>query len=411
MELSDFLKFIYAIDIKKQDSKKVFLGDALHLNLAKDIECIFDIPRFNNSAMDGYAIKINQNKYEIKGSIFAGDKEIKDISFNEAYEITTGARVPNGCDAVIQKELIRIENNELFFNEMPKKGLNIKLQGECFKKGEILFKKGRKLDVGDIATIASQGLNEVEVYKRPRILMFSSGNEVVETGKNIDSNQIYDVNFPFLRAFLKSFNFDLVYGGILKDSAFLIYEKLLDGIKNFDIVVTSGSLSVGARDHMKEVLLKLGANILVDKLNIKPGGLVMLSRIESTFILSLPGNPIASFFNFALCIPVLLEKMSGGNNFYIKSIKAKNKLPFKLKKKNNANNIILGEFKDGYFYAYNSGVYGSSNIKPLSFSNSFCIFSSQNSEDSEDGFIEKDRLIDVILYKYSFLATISSIIN
>lgn len=406
MDLNDFFNAIYTIDIKTLGTNKVDLQNSIGLNLAKDIECIHDVPRWNNSAMDGYAIKINQNKYEIKGSIFAGDEKNINIFDNEAYEITTGARIPNGCNAVIQKELIRIENNELIFNEMPKNGLNIKFQGEDFKKGEIIFKKGHKLNVGDIAALASQGMGEIEVYKKPRILIFSSGNEIAKIGDNLDSNQIYDVNFPLLRAFLNSFGFDVVYGGVLLDCISNIHNKLLNAINNFDIIITSGSLSVGVKDYMKEVLKKLGAKTITNGLNIKPGGLMMLSTIESTFILSLPGNPIASFINCALCTPVLLERLSGGNNFYIKPIKAKNKLEFKLKK--NIYSIILGEFKDGDFYAYNGGAYGASNIKPLSSSNSFCIFSGSA---NVNNCIGKDCVIDVILYKYSFLDTMNYIIN
>lgn len=404
-ELDDLLNFIYKLEVKQKDAKKVTLDKALNKILACDIFAKYDIPRFDNSAMDGFALRLNKDFYTIKGNAFAGGENKLSIKNNEAILITTGARIPQGAEAVLQKELCLLKDDKLFLNLSPKKGQNIKFKGEDFKKGRLLLKKGTRLNSQNIAILASQGFHKIDIVKKIKIIIFSSGNEISKLSSSLKENQIYDINSYFLKSVLKEIDNSLVsirYGGILNDNENEISNILEKYIQKYDIVITSGGASVGDADYMHKVLKSINAKILIDSLNIKPGRPVVLSQKNNNFILTLPGNPIGAFINFLFFVPLLVQKMSKSKDLYFESFSAINKSEFKVNPK--TSNVILGNFIDGEFFAYNKAKYQGAQVSPLVKSNSLAIFKNKST-------IKKNSKIQVLLYKMQFLDKINKVIN
>lgn len=377
--LNSYLRKLNALNITPKGDKRVYITKAQGRILSEDIVCKIAIPRFDNSAMDGYAIRLNKNKpyesYAIKGEIFAGDSKNYALKDNEAFYIATGARVPKNCDCVIQKELIEIKDNALFLRAIPAKNQCIKLRGEDFKKGEILLKRGKILDSSDIGILAMQGISKVSVRKKVKIIIFGSGDEVARLDTPLKNNQIYDINSHFIRANFRHLNCKITYGDIIKDNAKALESTLKNALKKYDIIITSGGVSVGERDYIHRILQSLKAEILADSINIKPGRPVVLSTLQDKFILNLPGNPIGAFLQSYFCLSILVAKFSDLNHKIaespLKSLEIPNGADFKVSK--NTTHIILGNIKDDAFFAFNNAKYQGAQIAPLLKSSVFAV--------------------------------------
>ncbi|RDU63522.1 molybdopterin molybdotransferase MoeA [Helicobacter sp. MIT 14-3879] len=370
-DLREYLKKIYSLKVKQVDSKSIKLHKSLNRILDSDITCKIDIPRFNTSAMDGYVIKLGYENYEIKGNIFAGEKNSIVLENNFAYKIMTGAKIPLNTDSVIQKELVEIKDNKLILKTNPKKDNCIKFRGEDFKKNDILVRSGKVITPNIIGILASQGIDKVKVKKKVKIIIFGSGNEVVNIDSKPNEFQIYDINSYFIKSVFCNLNCSIHYGGILDDNINKIKKAIKKAIKKYDIIITSGGVSVGDKDYIHSVLGRLDAEILADSINIKPGRPVLLSRIEDSFILSLPGNPIGAFLQASFCLPPLIQKFSS-LNYYLGAKVAINEEEFRVSK--NTYHIILGNLLNNRFIAYNNAKYQGSQIAPLLKSNAMAIF-------------------------------------
>lgn len=420
--LSNYFHKLYALKIAQKGDKKVSISKAKGRVLGCDIKCKIAIPRFDNSAMDGFAIKLNSDNkpyssYAIKGSIFAGDSKDYCLKNNEAIAITTGAKVPKNSDCVIQKEFVEIKGNELFLKAVPTKNQCIKFRGEDFQKGEILLKKGRVLSTQDIGILAMQGISKVCVKKKVKIIIFGSGNEIAPLNKILENNQIYDINSHFIRANFSHLNSKIIYGGVLSDNTKIIESSIKNAIKKADIVITSGGVSVGEKDYIHKITQSLGVEIIADSINIKPGRPVVLSKYHNKFILNLPGNPIGAFLQSYFCLPILIAKFSGINTIksqsvessnillesLIKSREIPNAVDFKTSKK--TAHIIFGNVKNNAFFAFNNAKYQGAQIAPLLKSEVFAIFdtSVESYEDSSNGIvIKKGDIIRIFPIKPNF---------
>ncbi len=400
--LDDFFNLLETLKIKPKKNKKVKLKNALNRISSKDIKSKYNIPRYNNSAMDGYAIKLGFNEYIIKDAVFAGDKKNTNINNNEAIQVTTGARIPANTQAVIPKEHTKVVNNKLILEVSPNINQCIKFKGEDYKSDETIIYNGTKLKAQHIALLASQGINKIKVKKKVKIIIFSTGNEITDINKKLNENQIYDINSYLIRSIFTTLNCKIKYGGILSDNKEIIKNKIQESISKYDIIITSGGVSVGEKDYMHEVLNDIGVNILLDSINIKPGRPVILSTKNNKLVLSLPGNPIAAFIQSMLHLPILIQKFNRGNNLYLKPITAINKSDFKVT--NNTSHIILGKYENGEFLAYNNGKYQGAQIAPLLKSNSFAIINNKD-------MVKKDSKIKIILYTQYCFDNINNMLN
>ncbi len=410
VDLQKYLENLSALKIANDalvGEKRISILKAKGRILAENIICKIPIPRFDNSAMDGYALRFERGttpykSYNIKGSIFAGDSGEYILQKNDTFSIMTGAKVPKNCDCVIQKEKVEIRGNSVVLKESLHKNQCIKFSGEDFKKGEVLLKKGTLLDSSAIGILATQGISKVAVKKRVKIIIFGSGNEIAPLDSPLKNNQIYDINSHFIRANFGNLNCKIKYGGILSDSPKTLRSALKNATKKYHITITSGGVSVGEKDYIHGILHNLGAEILADGINIKPGRPVVLSHFKNSFILSLPGNPIGAFLQSYFALPILVAKFSGVKfsdfDSLLQSRQIANGADFK--STNGTAQIMLGTIKDGAkgaeFFAYAWGKYQGAQVAPLLKSDTLAIIENRD-------FVKKGEMIKVFPYKVRFL--------
>ena len=353
--------------------EKIPLEKCINRVLFKDIVCIKNIPSYNNSAMDGFAFNGDDigKKLVVKGVIFAGDTDTHSISKNEAYKIMTGAKVPDGADTIIP-----VENAVGFdegFVELPddiKRGSHYRHKGEDYLLGSLVFKKGQKINATMISLISTQGISVVDVYVMPSIAVLSTGNELREPWENASEDEIYNSNSSGIIAILKEHNLEASYIGVVPDNLEDTIE-FFDSLKSYDVIISTGGISVGDADFVGEAFLKNGLEIIFHGVNVKPGRPTMMGKMGKTFVMAMPGNPLTALINTSLLSIPIISKISGSIECYHNFVYAKNTEPFTVKK--GRANIVLGSLENGEFTAFNKNKYGSGMFSPVVDSNSVVI--------------------------------------
>lgn len=363
--INETLNLIYN-EIKSLNLREiVHLNEALNEICTKDIIAIKDLPCFDNSALDGYAFnhKNAGKTLKIKGVIYAGDKKEFNLKDDECYKIMTGAIMPKGADTVLRIEDANVKNDVLFLPNEIKKFDGYRLKGEEVTKGKILIKKGEILTPRKIMLLASQGISEVEVYKKPKIALFSSGDELKEPWQKADEYEIYNANASGIEALLKNNGFKSKYLGIIKDEPLTIKESFEKCFKEFDFVITSGGASAGDKDYMDEILKDFGFKEIFDHVNIKPGRPTKCFIKDEKIVFVLAGNPTAAYLlAFLLVIPTLKKLINQNNDFFEIS---KTKFSGNLKLKSGRINAILGIYDNFCFKVIDDNKFGSGTISPL----------------------------------------------
>ena len=377
---------------------------ALNKVLAKDIITTKPLPPFNNSAMDGYAFRYEDinNPLKVVKEVFAGDIQEPILKQNECYKITTGAKIPDDANIVAPKEICEIKNSQVIVKKPIPKGNAIRLKGEELQKNSTLLKKGELLTPAKIASLASQGITKIDTFKELKIAILSTGNELKEPHQKADEFELYNINAINIAMHLKQFGFNSNYIGVVPDN---LQEatKIVATLKDYDIIISSGGVSVGEADFTKKALLNNGFRELFHGVRVKPGHPVMSGFLDKTFVIALPGNPLAAILNLLLLFFPAIFKMQGAKEIFFNPITAKMSKDLKLKP--NRVNIVLGEYKDGYFSAYKDNRYGSGMISPLVNSNAVALFN-QNIE-----YINKDSTIKVVLLNSLNLIEENSYLN
>lgn len=363
--INETLNLIYN-EIKSLNLKKiVHLNEALNEICTKDIVAIKDLPCFDNSALDGYAFNHKNvgKTLKIKGVIYAGDKKEFHLKDDECYKIMTGAIMPKGADTVLRIEDANVKNDVLFLSNEIKKFDGYRLKGEEVTKGKILIKKGEILTPRKIMLLASQGISEVEVYKKPKIALFSSGDELKEPWQKANEYEIYNANASGIEALLKNNGFKSKYLGIIKDEPLTIKESFEKCFKEFDFIITSGGASAGDKDYMDGILKDFGFKEIFDHVNIKPGRPTKCFIKDEKIVFVLAGNPTAAYLlAFLLVIPTLKKLINQNNDFFEIS---KAKFSGNLKLKSGRINSILGIYNNFCFKVIDDNKFGSGTISPL----------------------------------------------
>jgi len=322
-------------NIKHQQKFEIIpIEDAQNRICAKEIIATSSLPKFDNSAMDGYAIIYNDKNNELKviDTIFAGDDNHTILEENTCVKIMTGARVPKNTTAIIPKEDIKITNdNNIKILENVKEFQHIRFIGEDIKTNEKLINIGDELNFAKITLLSSQGISHIEVFKKPKIVVFSSGEELKLHYEKIEDHQIYNSNTPTLISRMKELNCDVTFIGQAKDTIEDIKRLVLNSL-DVDLIVTSGGVSVGDADFTRAAFNELNFETLIDGIMIKPGKPTIFGKINSTFILNLPGNPLASTLIFELFGKILIQKLLGSNKIYPAYIESKISQDFKTRK-------------------------------------------------------------------------------
>ncbi|XPV68118.1 MAG: molybdopterin molybdotransferase MoeA [Halarcobacter sp.] len=316
---------------------------------AQEIKSEISLPRFNNSAMDGFAI-LEENKNElltIVDTIFAGDNNNKLLNNKECIKIMTGAKIPDNCTAIVPKEDCKyIDENTIKIEKNIKKFQHIRYIGEDINANEVLINIGEEINFSKITLLASQGLSHIKVYKKPKINVFSSGEELKLHYQKSENYQIYNSNTPTLISRCDELGCNVTFIGQARDSVESI-KNLIKNSLDADLLITSGGVSVGDADFTKEAFSQLDFKTIFDGIKIKPGKPTVFGKIDNTYILNLPGNPLAASLIFEIFGKPLIQKLLGSNEIYHNIIKAK--MAEDLKNKKGRVTIIPGFFDGEYF--------------------------------------------------------------
>lgn len=308
--IEEALKIIIDQQVKLKPETRNLNG-CLGYSLSKDITASFDMPSFDNSAMDGYALCGISKEYSIVGEVAAGDRSQLELKEGEAVRIFTGAKVPENTTAVMMQEKTRVTGNFLFLEQEPKKGQSIRKKGEELKEGQVVFEKGYTITPAGIGMIGSLGMDKVEVFKKPAINLITTGNELVKPGKPKQEGQIYESNSYALASSCKNYGFTCQEKMQIEDDFEAIKSGIKRSLETADVLILSGGISVGDYDFVKEALEENGVEEQFYKVLQKPGKPLYFGRKEDKFVFALPGNPASSLSCFYIYVLPLLFQLSG----------------------------------------------------------------------------------------------------
>lgn len=312
--LKQIISFVKKQSILVKQIELINLLNAEDKILAENIYSKINLPPFKNSAVDGYAILKydlnNSQKIISKTRIAAGDsKEVK-INKGEVVRIFTGAKMPLNSNTVVMQENTKLENNKLKLLKIPNYGENCRHKGEDISKGKLVLKKGSKIDVKNLNLIAAIGYNKVKVYSKIKIGFFTSGNELVKPTTKLTKSKINNSNYFLLNSLLNKNYISKRFLGNLSDNYKKVENNLLKNISKFNMIITTGGASVGDEDHLVKALENNG-KIFFWRAAIKPGRPIAVGKIQNTYIVCLPGNPVSVQLLYAFIVKPLILKLLG----------------------------------------------------------------------------------------------------
>jgi molybdopterin molybdotransferase len=297
--------------------ERIPLAEATGRIVAEAINAPRNIPAHTNAAVDGYAFAHADydaqrgTRFTVKGRASAGHAFAEPLKPGEALRILTGAVMPDGADSVVMQEDVTVENGIVTIPGGLKAGANRRLAGEDVEAGSILVEAGQRLRPQDIAALAATGLGDIACYRRLRVAVISTGDELLSAGSAFQEGHVYDANSPMLTALSTLSGHPATFLGILPDNAEKVRERLAEAARNFDVVITSGGASRGEEDHIVKSLDALGS-LQMWQLAIKPGRPMSFGQIGDCVFLGLPGNPVAVFVCFLLYANPVLTLLGGG---------------------------------------------------------------------------------------------------
>ncbi len=374
-------------------SEIIPIEDAINRVASESVYASFNLPRFDNSAMDGYAIKLidSGKEVEVIGTILAGDDKNFNLENGKTIKIMTGAKIPQGTEAIVPQEDTTKSAEMIKLPQNIKNLANMRFSGEDVKNGKIILSVGQIINSTKIALLSSQGVSHIRVYKKPKVAIFATGEELKLHFEKIEPHQIYNSNTPSLYARIKELGCEVSFVGSAKDNLNSINEMIQNSLDS-DLIVTSGGISVGEADFTKEAFESFGFEVLFDKIDIKPGKPTLFGKIKSSYILNLAGNPFASAINFELFGRAIIYKLLGKNECHHNFILAK--MSEDLKIKAGKNTAISGFFDGENFVVSKKNSPGM--VSALNDANSFIITKKETS------FIEKESIVKILPIAWNF---------
>jgi len=357
-----------------ENTETVLLGSALGRILASNIICQKNLPSFDNSAMDGFALRVEDagKSLRIVATIFAGDRPEALLTEGTCYKIMTGAQVPPDADTIVPIEACSaVTEDSVRVPPNLKKGSALRRKGEEQTKGAVLIESGEQLDFSHVAMLSAQGIMAVEVYKELTIAVVSTGDEIREPWQQANEDEIYNANAFGITALLKKHGFDPGYVGAIPDD--LEHSTaFISRLKCYDVVITTGGISMGEADFLEEAFVANGLEVLFHGVNVKPGRPTMMGQMGKTFVMAMPGNPMTTLLNiFLLSVPIL-RKLQGNSTprYPVIQIPISQSLTLKASR----TNLVLGEMREGVFHVIRDNKIGSGMLTPLMESNAVAVF-------------------------------------
>jgi len=290
--------------------------------LAEDIVSDVDVPDFNRSTVDGYAIRSSDSHgasesipsfLALKGEVKMGEETGVVISHGEAIYVPTGGMVPQGADAVVMIEHAeKMDEDSLMVYKPLSNGENLVLKGDDIRIGEKVLKKGRKIKPQDIGVLAALGISTVEVYKKPKFYIISTGDEIVEIDENLTLGKIRDINSYTLYTLVEEIGGEVTNKVLVKDDFQKLHKEMEKGLENSDIVLISGGSSVGTRDYTYDLINSFqGKGVFVHGVSIKPGKPTLIGEAKGKAVFGLPGHPVSSIIIFKTFVEYFVKELMG----------------------------------------------------------------------------------------------------
>jgi len=398
LHFDESMKIIDSIEIKKYKKSKRYLTDSLGFVLAQDIIADHNSPEFPTSAMDGYAIKhkdLELGRLKIS-SINPAGSELKDEVIDGCCIKTfTGSLMPHGADTLIPIENVTVEGDEIIINERVPFGFSVRAIGENYSKGQKLIAEGTKINFSHIGVMASLNIVSPLVYEKPTVSILSTGSELLELGEaQTNNSQIRSSNNYILEAIIKNYDGVPLQLGCIGDDKDSILDSVKEALTQSDIVVTTGGVSVGDFDFVKDVIVELGCEVLFKGVRVKPGQHIMVAQKDNKFIIGLPGFAYSSTVTALLYLVPLIAKLQKGKSS-LKVVNATLNEPFVKRQKKAEFTACHISMKDGnYFVDFEGKKSGSSAILTNMLGQTALLVTSENDNSKNIGDRVKIILLD-----------------
>ena len=384
------------LDVGATKVESVSLSSTLGRVLAQDIVAKYNDPAFPTASMDGYAIISSDQELDsisILGTNPAGNDEQRVISSGECIKTFTGSKMPQGADTLIQIENVTAQDGKIIINEKVSQNSSVRPIGEGYKAGDILIKKGTKIGFAQIGVMAGLNTVMVKVAIKPRVAVIATGSEILDLGEASDNPaQIRSSNNYTLAALFESAGAEVIQLGVVGDDKDSIMQTFENALSSADILVSTGGVSVGDYDFVKDIVPRLGAEVVYKGVSIKPGKHIMVARRDSKFVLALPGFAYSSTVTAILYALPLISNMLGSNKPYT-TIEAKLSEDFKKRSRLTEFTACNVTLEDGeYFVNFKDKKVGSSAILTNLLNNSALMISGE-----DDGNLSAGTFVNVIL--------------
>ncbi len=375
--------------------KNVTIREATGHILADDVSSPLDVPPFINSAMDGYAInstdipQSGEKILNVIGKSFAGAPFDGDIKAGESVRIMTGAVVPNGADTIVMQEHALVDGDTIKIGSEHKAGQNVRNPGDDFFTGDIIIKAGERLSPAKLGLLASVGVTEFKVVRKPVVAFFSTGDELKGVGQTLEPGDIYDSNRYILFGMLEKMGVECIDMGVVADIKEEIEETLIEASNIADLVITSGGASVGEADFIKIILDEIG-QVGFWKIAMKPGKPLAFGHINNTIFFGLPGNPVSAMATFYQFVQPSLKLLEGET--IEDPIRLQAKCTNKIKKRPGRKDFqrgIMSNDENGQLIVNTTGIQGSHMLSSMAKANCFIVL------ERDAGDIEAGEIVEV----------------
>jgi molybdopterin molybdotransferase len=388
-------------EISELEEIELNISNSLGYVTSRKVIAKTDLPPFDNSAVDGYAVKSedvaeaskdNPVKLKIVGKIAAGDHADFEIKNGEAAKIMTGAMLPKGADAVCMIEFTKENNGYVEIYTKVKKWENVRFRGEEIKEGEIALEEKTLITPSVIGLLAKLGYNNVFVYRKPNVAIIVTGKELINPGNELEKGKIWDANGFSLQASLKLDGFECKNLGLVGDDKNLFESLVKDAVKNFDVILVSGGTSEGEEDFVREVFNEIGVRKVFWKVAIKPGKPIFFGKLNRTLLFALPGNPASAMVCYYEFVRPALLKMSGRKNIFLPRRKAR--LVGEIKRKPGRLEFIraFAVWENGEYIVKSTGIQESHVLKSFAEANCFIVIDKNKEICKENEIVEIELL-------------------
>jgi molybdopterin molybdotransferase len=379
------------------ETETVKIENSFHRTLATDLLSPMNVPPHDYSSMDGYAVRHADltgalNKLKKVGTAFAGKRFEGQVGAGECVRIMTGALIPQGSDSIVIQEHVKVDGDTIEIGAGHKRGQNIRLTGEDIEQGAVILSRGQLIKPAEMGLLASLGFAEVTVYRKLKIAIFSTGDELIQPGKALGSGQIYDSNRYTLIGLLTELGVEIIDMGNIRDDNNAVRSALLKASSTADVIITSGGVSVGDADYIKELLVEVG-EVVFWKMAMKPGKPLAYGKVGNCHFFGLPGNPVAVMVTFLQFVRNALLELMGQHPRPAFSFQALCTTPIKKAAgRTEFQRGILTQGDDGLWLVQTTGEQGSGILSSMSKANCFIVLP------MEQGNVEKGSVVQIQLF-------------